>query len=400
MGSDVTATGRSPRVVDFSTHFSGPLAAQLLVQLGADVVKVENPKVGDGNRGVEPLIAGEAMLHIALNAGKRSLAVSSRSPEWKPVVEACARWADVVIVSGQPAALKKRGLDFDGLVCANPELVHCTVTGYGESGPWSEYPSHGLNTDVLAGLVPVEWIDGTPRPRAEYRSAGTTLAGVHAALGVFAALHRRDRGEGAQRVSVSIWESAVWWSWRDAATFANLGQPWLAYQDLGSRYAMYRTSDERAVLVCPIEQRFWVSFCDVLGLPEELKERGSWSASGMDFGEGYDDERVTIAAIVAQRPLEEWTRVLADAEIPFAPLLTIPEVLASEQADAIGLLAETEVAGELVKLVASPVKIAAAGEPLRTAPLVIASPPRLGEHNDSVLAEIGVEAASPEEAAR
>jgi crotonobetainyl-CoA:carnitine CoA-transferase CaiB-like acyl-CoA transferase len=375
-----------PKIVDFATHFSGPLAAVLLAELGADVIKVENPTVGDGNRGVGPMIAGESMAHIALNRGKRSLAISPHSPQWPDVVRRCAAWADAVIVSGQPAALEKRGLTFEALVDANPQLVYCTVTGYGESGPWREFPSHGLNTDAWAGLVPVDWSDCQPGPRRDYRSAGTTLAGLHAALGISAALYRRDHGGGPQRVSVSIWESAMWWSWRDVATRSNLGEPWLAYRDLGSRYAMYRTADERAVLVCPAERRFWTAFCELLDLPDQFARRGDWGESGMDWGETYDDERIAIAERIAQRSLDVWADAFARAEIPFAPMLTLDEALASEQARAVGVLAETEVNGQRVTVARTPITIAAPDAPQQE-PLLPA--PALGAHTDELLQELG-----------
>lgn len=382
---------RRPRVVDFSTHFSGPVATQILTQLGADVVKIENPRTGDGNRGVEPLVAGEAMFHVALNAGKRSLAIDRRSPHWQRVVEAAARWADAVVVGARPADARARGLDFATLTKANPNLVYCAITGYGEQGPWRDFTAHGLNMDAFAGLVPIEWVDGVPVPRQEYRSVGTTLAGIYGALGILAALYRQRGGAKAQYVHVSIWGASMSWNWRDLTTYANNGHGWDAYKDLGSRYAMYPTADQRAILVCPIEQKFWEPFCELLGLPEAWKGRGSWAASGMDYGKDYEDEeRAVIARQMMTKPLDEWVRILSEANIPVAPVLTWAEALESEHARVNGVMTRTTVHGQDASLTAVPVTIREnddlPGEPPR-----LPSPPALGEHTDAILRMLGLD---------
>src|ERR1700749_5076919 len=119
------------RIADFSTHLSGPMASHLLAEAGADVIKVEHPVFGDGNRGMSPKIAGTGDFHIGLNSGARSLALSSRSPHWHDVIAACARWADAVIVGSRPVDARRRGLDFASIAAANPSIVYCSVSGYG-----------------------------------------------------------------------------------------------------------------------------------------------------------------------------------------------------------------------------------------------------------------------------
>ncbi len=375
------------KVLDLSTHFSGAVASRHLAHFGADVVKVENPRIGDGNRGLEPLINGGSMAHVALNAGKRSIAVDRRSPQWEEILTACTRWADVVIVGAQPGAAGRRKMDFKSFVARNPNIIYCLISGYGETGPWRDYPSHGLNGDAPAGLVPVEVNDGVPSPRRGYKSVGTTLAGIHAALGILEGLRRRDQGGGAQRVSVSVWQSAMGWQWREMTTFANLGIPHRDYRDLGSRYAMYRTSDDRVVLVCPIERKFWESFCDVAGLPAALKGEGSWETSGMDWGKGRDAERALIAARIRTRPLSEWCATFDAAGIPYSPLLTLAEAIETEQAKAVGVMATTIVNGKEVRIANVPIHIGgidATSARTDTVP----PPPALGEHTETFLHEV------------
>lgn len=375
-----------PRVVDFSTHLSGPLASHLLAELGADVVKVEPPRVGDGNRGLDPLINGRGMFHLATNSGTRSLSISAKSPRWPEVIAAAAKWADAVIVGSRPTDAAKRGLDFASLSRHNPRLTYCLLSGFGLVGPWKDYLAHGQTIDALAGAVDVAWDDGVPTTVPGWRSTGTPLAGVFGALAVLAGIARAGREDRPQHVSVSLWASAMWWNWRDLNSLANLDEPWHDYQDLGTRYAMFPTSDGRALLVAPIEEKFWVRFCELAELPPGWSGFGSWARSGMDFGKGpeYDHERAVIADKMRTRTLAEWWELLEKAEIPFAPVLTLKEALESDHAQAEGILASTAVGGAPARVVASPIVF---DEVVKHE---VSPAPELGADTTSVLRDFGL----------
>jgi crotonobetainyl-CoA:carnitine CoA-transferase CaiB-like acyl-CoA transferase len=316
------------------------------------------------------------------------------------VAAACARWADAVVVGARPIDARRRGMDFETMRAANPEIVYCSVSGFGDEGPWRDLTAHGQTIDSYAGLVDV--VDGDPQPhtRPGWRSSGTTLGGIFAALGLLSAIHRRDRallaGETprAQYLSVSLWQSAMWWSWRDLTTLANTGEPWLDYSDLGSRYSLYRTADGRVVLVAPSERRFWAPFCDLVGLPAEWKEVGEWNASGMDHGAGerYGHERVAIAERMATRTLEQWLPLFSEAEIPFAPLLTLEEAMSSDHARANGLMRETELDGRSYEIPAVPVRFGDDDRALEPR-TPMAPPPGIGAHTEELLSELGLAAA-------
>jgi crotonobetainyl-CoA:carnitine CoA-transferase CaiB-like acyl-CoA transferase len=388
------------RIADFSTHLSGPLASHLLAELGAEVLKIENPRHGDGNRGIFELAGGAGLFHVSLNSGARSIAVERRSEQWPDVVAACARWADAVVVGTRPLDARRRGMDFATMRAANPAIVYCSVSGFGDSGPWRDLTAHGQTIDSYAGLVDV--VDGEPQPhtRPGWRTAGTTLGGVFAALGLLAAIHRRDQAlladetPRAQYLSVSLWQAAMWWSWRDLTTLANTGEPWLDYSDLGSRYSLYRTKDRRVVLVAPSERRFWERFCQLVGLPAEWKQFGSWEASGMDHGAGdrYAHERVAIAERIAERTLDQWLPLFTEAEIPFAPVLTLEEAMRSEHAQVNGLMRSTELDGRAYEIPAVPVRFGADDTTLEPrSPM--SSPPEVGADTEALLDQLGVTAA-------
>jgi crotonobetainyl-CoA:carnitine CoA-transferase CaiB-like acyl-CoA transferase len=363
------------------------MASYLLRESGSQVVKVENPKGGDGLRTSGAKIAGTGRFHAALNAGALSIAVDTRSAEWPEVVAACARWADAVIVGARPEDARRRGIDFESLRAIRPDVVYCSISGYGDHGPWRGYAAHGQNADAMAGNVPVEWHDGMPTTPAGWRSAGTTLAGVFSALGILAALYRREVSGGAQFVPVSMWQCATWWNWRDVNMLANTGEGSWEYQSMGSRYSMYPAGDDRALVVCPIEEKFWVGFCDLLGLPESWRKRGTWARTRTDYG--YEDEREDIARVLRTRPLSEWIARLDAAGIPFAPVLTIPEVIASEHAEANGLMRSVPVGDQVASVLAAPYRVLSGPEDGLT-PRPLGEPPAIGEQTVEILRELGL----------
>lgn len=323
------SSGRTLRVADFSTHVSGPTASLFLRAVGADVVKIENHRFGDGNRSVPaaPVVGDNSIYHHALNWGARSVAVDVRSDEWPAWVRAMTRWADVVIVGGRPSDTKRLGLDRATIAAIDDQVIHCHVSGFGPSGPWAERAAHGQNPDALAGLVDLG-VDarGNLQPTG-WRPAGTSFAGVVAALGVMAAMwHRAERGV-VLAVETSLWEAAVWWNWRELTAEANLHEDWGRIRDFGSRYATYRTSDGFPVLIAPIEQKFWQAFCDASGL-DALRETGDWT-SRYDFGEQTDDgsERQTIAQAIESKSLADWHDLLEPTGMPFCEILDASRVV-------------------------------------------------------------------------
>ncbi|NBP25665.1 MAG: hypothetical protein EBU81_14190, partial [Proteobacteria bacterium] len=172
----MTTSAKGPKVADFSTHLSGPIASRQLAHLGANVIKIEHPRVGDGNRFFPPFFHEEGVHHLCLNPGTRSLAIDPKSPQWPEIVRAVARWADVVIVGNRPENARKLGIDLATLQGHNPELIYCLITGYGLEGEFAGLPAHGLNMDALAGTVPTERNGDRPDIPEHFRTAGTTLA--------------------------------------------------------------------------------------------------------------------------------------------------------------------------------------------------------------------------------
>ncbi|WP_156096555.1 CoA transferase [Amycolatopsis jejuensis] len=334
---------RRIRIADFSTHVSGPTGSLLLRSVGAEVVKIENHRFGDGNRSVPsaPMIGANSTYHQALNFGARSIAADSQSEEWPAVVRAMAKWADCVIAGGRPSDARRLGLDRETIAAINPQAIHCHISGYGPLGPWAERAAHGQNPDALAGLVELE-ADESGHPRiAAWKPGGTSFAGAMAAMAILAALwHRAERGV-VLNVETSLWEAAVWWNWRELTPAANNAEEW-KIREFGSRYGVYRAADDRPILIAPIEKKFWDAFCEIAGL-EDLRSTGDWS-SRYDVGEKSpaSRERVLIADAIRMRTLEEWAGLFGPKGIPFCEILTANEVLRTPQAEAMKMLVPIE----------------------------------------------------------
>nr|WP_296773446.1 CaiB/BaiF CoA-transferase family protein [Rhodococcus sp. (in: high G+C Gram-positive bacteria)] len=373
------------KVVDFSTHMSGPMAAHLLRNAGAEVIRVEHPKFGDGNRGAGPFIAGVGNVHVGLSGGVRSITASNRSELWPTLVRSAVQWADAVIVGGRQPDLAKRGIDFATIKAINPRAVYCHITGYGLSGPWANEPAHGQNVDARAGRVHPVSEDGVLVTPTGMRTAGTMLAGVFAAMGVLAALVRRGSDGPGEFVHSSLWHSAMWWSWRDANMLANEHRNWHEYRDMGSRYAVYETADGRAMLLCPVEKKFWDAFCEVADMPDEFRQRGDWSA-GMEWG--FEDEREAIASRIRLRDLDAWSELFVERDVPFSPILTLEEAMNSDHAQALDLMVDSEAGGNPVKVMSPPWQ--QGSDPEAISSHTIPAVPDLGEHSADVLQEWGL----------
>ncbi|WP_345568009.1 CaiB/BaiF CoA-transferase family protein [Streptomyces plumbiresistens] len=376
--------------MDFSTHMSGPMAAHLLRAAGADVIRVEHPSYGDGNRGAAPFIAGVGNAHAGLSGGVRSVTASTRSEQWPTLIRAAAQWADAVIVAGRQTDLTRRGLDFATVKKSNPRVVYCHITGYGLAGPWAGKPAHGQNVDAVAGRVIPLREDGHLVTPTGMRTAGTVLAGVFGAMGTLAALVRRGADGPGEYVHSSLWHSAMWWSWRDANMLANEDRGWHEYRDMGSRYAIYETADGRAILLCPVEKKFWHAFCDVAGVPTRYRDRGDWS-EGMEWG--FDDEVEVIADRMRTRDLDQWSGLLTACDVPFSPILTLQEAMNSDHARAVDLMVASDVDGKPVTIMSPPWQHA--GSPDVVAAEEVPGPPKLGEHSVDVLEEWGLSEFAP-----
>jgi crotonobetainyl-CoA:carnitine CoA-transferase CaiB-like acyl-CoA transferase len=346
----------------------------LLGDLGADVVKVEEPGVGDPARLVPPAAGESGAVHAGLNRNKRSIVVDIRKDEGAAVVRRLATRADVLVEAYRPGVLARRGLGAEALRAENPRLVYCSLTGYGQDGPLAARAGHDIDYIALGGLLGTT-LDGEGRPVLPGTQLADMVGGLLATIGILAALHARERTGRGQVVDVSMLEGVLALM-TVAATRLLAGGP--AHNELTGTHAcynVYRCRDGRALAVGALEPKFWESLCAALGMPER---------AGRQWERG-DARRLTVKAVAeafASRDRDDWVRELAAADACVEPVLELGEALEGPQVRARSAVVEQSAGAARFRTVANPVRLTETPVALRR------EPPGLGEHTAEVLAEV------------
>lgn len=389
------------RVVESAMLLNGDYLGMLLGDLGADVIKLEMPGRGDYLRDMLGQLAPHhSPAHVQVNRNKRSLTLDLSRPDGLEVFFDLLQTADVFIDGFVAGACDRLGIGYDVQRGVKPDIIYCHYSGFGATGPYSGIPTHGQMMNSLAAGVPVRVeADGlvhlydADEPMGGTRSGGdgTAAGGVHAALHVAAALVRRDRtGEGAyldaagsDGVIASGWMAAVYGLNNERITDRrNLREPGQPPHS-GPKYQWYETADNRFVLFCCIEARFWERFCEVVGA-EELKDR-SHDQAPVDFSHADQDLRRRLQELFRTRTQAAWIELAAAEHLPIGPAHQGAASLADDPH-----LAARTILVEGSHPDAGPFTYV--GEPVIVddAPFTVGrAAPALGEHTEEVLAELG-----------
>jgi len=372
------------RVVDFSRVLSGPYCSMVLADLGAEVIKIEPVGTGDEVRTIPPFRDDLSHYFLGTNRNKLSLAVDLKQPDGLAAVKRLIAASDIVIENFRPGVLQRLGLGFDALCAERPNIVVCSITGFGSDGPWSERPAFDLVTQALSGLMSLTGeVDGEPM-RAGI-PIGDLAGGMWSAIGLLAALYAARADGKPRRVEVSMLDGLL-------ALLGHLSQlAFLLDADpprIGNEhhsmvpYGRFSTSDGAIVLALHIGV-FWDRFVKLSGSPVLVDPKFADKAARI---EGRADINAEISAIMARRSTMEWSKILTDADIPFAPVLGVREALNNDYVRAAGLI-DTMHHRRLgpIPYVASPIRIE--GE-LSKGGDCAAAPPDLGEHTVDVLSRI------------
>lgn len=329
-------------VVDLSLKLPGPYATRLLADLGAEVLSVEPP---GGDYLGDPESTAYSETYAALNEGKRSVVVDLKDDRGQRFVQDVAAEADVVVEGFAPGTAEKLGVDHGTLGDRNEDLVYCSLSGYGQSGPRRDEPGHDLNYQGVAGFLDPEDPAPPKTPVADY--AGATML----ALAILVALWGRDRGGGGQYIDLAMFDVIASWN--------SVHAPWARSDEgpgdydpvIGGEYPCYNTyetGDGRYLTLGAMERGFWTDLCDALDLPELVDEQ--FATGGQDSG-AYQ----RLQAAFRTRPLAEWVGDLGE-EIPVSAVQTTSEALADDQISARDhLVATDEGTGETLRAFGFPV---------------------------------------------
>ena len=378
------------RVLDLSRLLPGGFGSQLLADLGADVVKVEDTGAGDYIRLMPPYYDGGAdsarsALFLALNRNKRSIQLNLKSDEGRAALLALVADADVLLESFRPGVLDRLGVGYDVLAAANPRIVYCPITGYGLDGPNVARSGHDINYLALAGVLALSGDEAAPVSSAA-QIADVGGGALMAVAGILAALRERDGTPGrpgsgrGQVVDVSMFDGALSWLALPAAqALCEGGSQRRGEFVLGGAavcYRPYRCADGW-VAIGAVEQKFWAAWCDGVGRPE-LKV-AQFEAPG-------SDAHRQIERIFAQRTRAEWAAFATEVDCCLEPVLEVDEALESRTARERGMVVELGQPGiePPVRVLGSPLKLSRT--PVDTARRPA---PALGEHTRELLAEAG-----------
>ena len=374
-------------VLDLSRVLAGPWASQLLADLGANVIKIENPGSGDDTRHWGPPWTGpdrgESAYYLCANRGKRSVTLDLKSESGKAALRELAAGADVMLENFKTGTTRKLGIDYETLSELNPRLVYCSITGFGQTGPYRNLPGYDFLVQAMGGLMSVTGErDGEPGggPQKVGVALSDILTGLYASNGILAALHERERSGLGQHIDLALLDVT-------AACLANQATNFLVGNVVPGRlgnahpnivpYQSFATADGHFILAVGNDQQF-SRLCEIVTMPE-LAEDPAFSTNAARVAH-RDSLIAKLSPVFEEQTSDHWLSACQARNVPAGPINTIDEVFADEQVRARDMVVEmSHPENDGLQLVGNPLKLS------RTPVAYERPPPLLGQHNDEVL---------------
>lgn len=367
------------RVLDLSRLMPGPLCTMILGDLGVDVIKVEQPEIGDYARSAPPLLGNTGSAFLMLNRNKRSITLNLKKAEGQEILRKLAAKADVFVESYRPGVAERLGVGYQAISQVNERIIYCSISGFGQSGPYRDLVGHDLTYTAYSGAIGATGSKDGP-PVIPAIQVSDIQAAMYATIAITAALYRREKAGKGEFIDISLMDAAVasmimpmsfhlaGESTERGSSFLSGGAPF---------YNIYETADRKYVAIAPLEPKFWIELCSVLRLEKYQDKQLTSEAEANRI-------REDLAGIFRQKTRDEWVKILNEREIPCAPIYDVREVLADPHVRSRKMIfeMETEAFGRLNQL-ATPIRVS-------HSPLTARSPPpRLGEHTLQILQELG-----------
>jgi len=303
------------KIVDFSTLLPGPMASLMLVEAGAEVIKIERPGRGDEMRSYVPRFGSLSANFALLNRGKQALALDLKNPDDLAKAKALVREADVVIEQFRPGVMARLSLSYEELAAINPRLIYCSITGYGQNGPKAQAAAHDMNYLAEAGLLSLV-VDGDGKPNMPHTPIADIGGGAYpAVINILLALAERQITGRGRYLDVSMSDNIfpfMYWALANTA----MGEPPKPSGELitgGSpRYGVYRTKDGRWIAAAPIESQFWARFCTLTGLEETA-------------------DKAAVASAIARRTAAEWKTIFEGEDACCTIVASVEEAIRDPQ---------------------------------------------------------------------
>jgi crotonobetainyl-CoA:carnitine CoA-transferase CaiB-like acyl-CoA transferase len=370
------------RVLDFTRILAGPFAAMFLGDMGAEVVKIEEPGKGDDTRGWPPFVGGEATYFLSVNRNKKSLTLNMKTPAAREILKRLIVKADVVLENFRPGTMERLGVGFEQSHALNPRLVYCSISGFGESGPEASRPGYDLIVQGEAGIMDITGFPDGP-PVKVGNSIADLVAGMSAAQGITLALLARERSGRGQKVEIGMldvmaslltYQAGLYWNAGGRPTRRGNQHPSIV------PYEVFRAQDAYLTLGVA-NNSLWEKACRALG-HEELARDPRFDSEANRVT-NRDALIPLLNELFGARPVDEWLARLEQAGVPAGKIKTVAEVCESRHLAARGMVAKLPhpKAGEITVM----------GVPIRlweTPGAVSAPPPLLGQHTDEILTRL------------
>lgn len=373
------------RVIDLSRALAGPYCTALLADLGADVIKIETVTGGDSSRAWPPFDGDHSLYFDSTNRNKKSISLDLYSDAGRELLTGLLADADALVENFKPGTMEKMGLGAERLRAVNPRLIVSSITGYGTAGPWKDRAGLDQVIQAASGLTSV-----TGRSAEETYRVGIPIVdittGMVSAFALVSALYARATGGTAQSVSTSLFETALGLSafqGQTALTLDRAPQPQGNNHPTIAPYGAYATASDDIVVAVATESQ-WAAFCSVIGRTDLPKEPRF--TTGRDRALHREELNELITRELSTRPAAAWIEELNGVGIPSGPVFDYLQAVNSDQARALGLIAETRRSdGSELRVLRGPVSIDQAPTPVRQAP------PALGEHSREILSGMGLD---------
>jgi crotonobetainyl-CoA:carnitine CoA-transferase CaiB-like acyl-CoA transferase len=359
------------RILDLTRLLPGPVATLHLADLGADVIKIEDPQVGDYARTLGTGQGGDSAYFRMINRNKRGLRLDLKMPEGVEVFLRLAAAADVIVESFRPGVVDKLGVGYAAVAAVNPKIAYCSISGYGQDGPYKDLAGHDINYLGYAGVLDQIGCEGGDPALPNFQIADLLGGALTAATGILAVALEAQRSGRGRYIDVSMTDSVLAHTYFSMLRLTDAGHSAPRGSDLLSGglpcYGTYRCADGRHMAVGALEGKFWKTCCEVMGRPE-------WVARQWDPG-----LRGELAALFATRSRDQWTNLFAAVDCCVTPVLTPEEALDNAQIAARGMVLRTDGLTQF----APPLKLSDHQFAIRQAA------PRAGEHNEEILRAAG-----------
>ncbi len=370
------------RVLDLSRVLAGPFSTMVLGDLGAEIIKIEQPGVGDDSRAFGPFIGEESSYFMSLNRGKKSITLNLKDDADRAVFIDLVKESDIVVENYRPGTMAKLGFEYEDLKKVNPRIIYAAISGFGHSGPYSTRPAYDMIVQAMGGIMSITGEPGQAPVRVG-SSIGDITAGIFGTVGILAAVEaRHTTGEG-QKVDVAMLDCQV-------AILENAIARYLVNGEvpvpLGSRhpsitpFQAFPTKDYYVIMSAG-NDALWAKLCNVMGTPELINDPKF--ATNRDRNDNVVELSEIISKISVTKTTAEWMDVLEKGGLPVGPINTVDKVVHDPQIEARNMIVEVEhpVAGKM-KFAGNPIKLSATpGE-------VTVPAPTLGQHTDEILKDL------------